>query len=113
MVRCFQAQHAQRTARTYCQPEARERTRQVSLSGYDLINTPRLNKGTAFSDFERDAFELHGLLPPHVGTLDEQIQRRMKALAEQGTAFNEYSFLRELQDTNEPIHLLLNWHPPK
>ena len=88
-------------------PEARERTRQVALSGYDLINTPRLNKGTAFSDLERDAFELHGLLPPHVGTLDEQIQRRMKALAEQGTAFNKYSFLRELQDTNETLFYAL------
>ncbi len=84
-------------------PDARTRTRQVSLSGYDLINTPRLNKGTAFSDLERDAFELHGLLPPHVGTLDEQIQRRMNALADQGTAFNKYSFLRDLQDTNETL----------
>ena len=89
------------------QPEATEGTRQVSLSGYDLINTPGLNKGTAFSDLERDAFELHGLLPPHVGTLDEQIQRRMKALADQGTAFNKYSFLRELQDTNETLFYAL------
>ena len=89
------------------QPEAAEGARQVSLSGYDLINTPGLNKGTAFSDLERDAFELHGLLPPHVGTLDEQIQRRMKALADQGTAFNKYSFLRELQDTNETLFYAL------
>src|SRR3954452_25266643 len=89
------------------QPVAGKRTSQVRLSGYDLINTPRLNKGTAFSDRERDVFELHGLLPPHVGTLDEQIQRRMKALAEQGTAFNKYSFLRELQDTNETLFYAL------
>src|SRR4051812_11024526 len=89
------------------QRDAGERTKQVPLSGYDLINTPRLNKGTAFSDLERDAFELHGLLPPHVGTLDEQIQRRMKALGEQGTAFNKYSFLRELQDTNETLFYAL------
>ena len=89
------------------QPEATEGGRQISLSGYDLINTPGLNKGTAFPDLERDAFELHGLLPPHVGTLDEQIQRRMKALAEQGTAFNKYSFLRELQDTNETLFYAL------
>ncbi len=89
------------------QPEATEGARQVSLSGYDLINTPGLNKGTAFSDLERDAFGLHGLLPPHVGTLDEQIQRRMKALADQGTAFNKYSFLRELQDTNETLFYAL------
>ena len=64
-------------------------TRHVSLSGYDLINTPGLNKGTAFSDLERDAFELHGLLPPHVGNLDEQIQRRMKALAESGNSLQQ------------------------
>ena len=33
--------------------------RMVSLSGFDLINNPRLNKGTAFTDHERDAFALH------------------------------------------------------
>src|SRR5260370_14508733 len=58
------------------QPEASKKTRQFSLFGYDLINSPLFNKGTAFSDHERDVFDLHGLLPPHVGNLDEQIQRR-------------------------------------
>src|SRR3954453_23523597 len=85
------------------QLEVCEGAKQVSVSGYDLINTPRLNKGTAFSDLERDAFELHGLLPPHVGSLDEQMQRRMQALDEQTTSFNKYRFLRELQDTNETL----------
>jgi len=84
-----------------------ENVRQVSLSGFDLINSPRLNKGTAFSDQERDAFDLHGLLPPHVGTLDEQIERRMQALAEQPTPFNKYSFLHDLQDTNETLFYAL------
>src|SRR5271154_1174564 len=76
---------------------------QVSLSGYDLINSPRLNKGTAFSDHERDIFYLHGLLPPHVGSLDEQVARRMQALAQQSTPFNKYAFLRDLQDINETL----------
>ena len=80
---------------------------QIALSGFNLINSPRLNKGTAFSDHERDLFELHGLLPPHVGTLDEQIERRMEALADQRTAFNKYSFLRDLQDTNETLFYAL------
>ena len=62
---------------------------QVSLSGLDLINNPRLNKGTAFTDHERDIFDLHGLLPPHIGSLDEQVQRRTHALADQPTPFEK------------------------
>src|SRR5580704_1117625 len=85
------------------QSAAGEKPLQVSLSGYDLINSPRLNKGTAFCDLERDIFDLHSLLPPRVGTLDEQVERRMEALAEQPTPFNKYAFLRDLQDTNETL----------
>ena len=80
---------------------------QVSLSGVDLINSPRLNKGTAFTDPERDDFDLHGLLPPHVGSLDEQLERRMQALKAQPTPFAKYSFLRDLQDTNETLFYAL------
>jgi len=84
-----------------------EKAWQVSISGYDLINSPRLNKGTAFSDHERDVFGLHGLLPPHVASLDEQIGRRMQPLVEQSTSFNRYAFLRDLQDTNETLFYAL------
>ncbi len=86
---------------------ANNQTCQISLSGRDLINSPRLNKGTAFSDHERDVFDLHGLLPPHVGSLDEQIERRMQALRNQPTSFNKYSLLRDLQDTNETLFYAL------
>jgi malate dehydrogenase (oxaloacetate-decarboxylating) len=79
----------------------------VSLSGFDLINSPRLNKGTAFSEQERDLFDLHGLLPPHVGTLDEQIARRMHTLERQPTSFSRYAFLRDLQDMNETLFYAL------
>ena len=80
---------------------------QISLSGYDLINSPRLNKGTAFSDHERDVFGLHGLLPPHVGSLDDQIERRIQTLRHQPNSFNKYAFLRDLQDTNETLFYAL------
>jgi malate dehydrogenase (oxaloacetate-decarboxylating) len=84
-----------------------EKTIQVSLTGFDLLNSARLNKGTAFTDHERDIFHLHGLLPPHIGNLDEQVERRMKALAEQTTPINKYSFLRDLQDMNETLFYAL------
>ena len=50
------------------------RTVETALSGYELLNDPLLNKGTAFTEAERDEFELHGLLPPHVAELDYQVQ---------------------------------------
>jgi malate dehydrogenase (oxaloacetate-decarboxylating) len=85
------------------QQAAVEKTLQVFLSGFDLINSPRLNKGTAFTAPERDTFALHGLLPPHIGTLDERIERRLKTLRAQANSFSEYSFLRDLQDTDETL----------
>ena len=66
-----------------------------------LLNDPLTNRGTAFTVAERDHFGLHGLLPPHVLTLDEQIARRRQMLESMDTDFHRYAFLRELQDTNE------------
>jgi malate dehydrogenase (oxaloacetate-decarboxylating) len=79
----------------------------IELTGFDLINKPLLNKGTAFTDAERDAFHLHGLLPPHIGTLDEQVERRLKALRSLETDFERYAFLRDLQDINETLFYAL------
>jgi malate dehydrogenase (oxaloacetate-decarboxylating) len=79
----------------------------VTLSGFELLNNPLLNKGTAFSEAERDLFHLHGLLPPHVGTLDQQVTRRLKALRNFETDFGRYAFLRDLQDTNETLFYAL------
>jgi malate dehydrogenase (oxaloacetate-decarboxylating) len=79
----------------------------TQLSGLDLIRNPLLNKGTAFIDAERSAFALHGLLPPHVGTLDEQVARRVQALRAQPAGFQQYSFLRDLQDSNETLFYAL------
>ena len=84
---------------------------ETSLSGYDLINQPMLNKGTAFSNEERDIFGLHGLLPPHVGDLESQTKRRLRAIESLPVGFEQYAFLRELQDTNETLfYALLQAH---
>ena len=80
---------------------------ETELTGFDLISRPMLNKGTAFTETERDLFGLHGLLPPHVGTLDEQVARRLKVLRAFKTDFERYAFLRDLQDTNETLFYAL------
>lgn len=80
------------------------------LSGYQLLLNPRLNKGTAFTEEERDTFALHGMLPPHVGTLEEQRERRMKAFAAQPNDFAKYSFMRNLQDATETLFYSLIAH---
>lgn len=80
---------------------------ETRLSGFDLINTSMLNKGTAFTVDERDRFRLHGLLPPHIGTLDVQVARRLKVLRAFNTDFERYAFLRDLQDTNETLFYAL------
>ena len=77
------------------------------LSGYQLLADPLLNKGTAFSEAERDAFDLHGLLPPNIGTLDEQVSRRLQVLRSFQTDIERYAFLRDLQDTNETLFFAL------
>jgi malate dehydrogenase (oxaloacetate-decarboxylating) len=82
-------------------------TVRTALSGYELLNDPLLNKGTAFTEAERDAFELHGLLPPHVATLDYQVQRRLDAFRKLGGDIQKYVFLRGLQDTNETLFYAL------
>ena len=46
------------------------------LTGYDRLHNSRLNKGTAFTEAERSAFGLEGLLPPAVLSLELQVARR-------------------------------------
>ena len=77
------------------------------LSGYRLLADPRFNKGTAFTEEERDSFGLHGLLPPRVATMDEQVSRRLAAFREFATDLERYAFLRDLQDTNETLFYAL------
>ena len=87
--------------------QRRKLDQHTDLAGFDLINQPMLNKGTAFSEPERDLFMLHGLLPPHVGTLEEQVTRRLNALRGYATDFERYAFLRDLQDVNETLFYAL------
>jgi malate dehydrogenase (oxaloacetate-decarboxylating) len=69
----------------------------------DLLDTPLLNKGTAFTDEERTQFGLHGLLPPHVETLEEQVLRAYEAYARKDDDLERHIYLRALQDNNEVL----------
>jgi hypothetical protein len=52
-----------------------------NLRGYELLHDPRFNKGTAFTEAERRAYRLEGLLPAGVTTMEWQIVRRHAELA--------------------------------
>ena len=71
--------------------------------GMDLLDTPLLNKGTAFRDAERTQFGLHGLLPPHVETLQEQVVRAYEAYTRKDDDLERHIYLRALQDNNEVL----------
>ena len=71
--------------------------------GMDLLNRQILNKGTAFTGEERAEFGLHGLLPPYVETLDEQVVRAYEAFQRKDDDLERHIYLRSLQDTNEVL----------
>lgn len=79
----------------------------ATTPSHALLCNPLLNKGTAFSIEERDAYNLHGFLPDHVETLDDQVARRLEAVRGLATNLDRYVFLRDLQDTNETLYFAL------
>ncbi len=68
-----------------------------------MLADPLLNKGTAFSDEERDALGLRGLLPPRIFTLDEQVNRAYSNFQRQPEPIDKYVFLTLLQNRNETL----------
>jgi len=73
------------------------------LTGNALLECPLLNKGTAFSEEERDELGLLGLLPPHIDSLDQQVSRAYEAYQRKTADLEKHIYLRNLQDTNETL----------
>src|SRR6266436_5949628 len=69
----------------------------------ELLNNQMLNKGTAFTSEERARLGLHGLLPPQVETLDEQVARAYGAYKRKDDDLERHIYLRALEDTNEVL----------
>jgi malate dehydrogenase (oxaloacetate-decarboxylating)(NADP+) len=71
--------------------------------GIALLRDPTLNKGTAFTERERDALGLRGLLPPHVLSQDEQVHRVLENLRRLPDDLDKYVALNALHDRNEAL----------
>lgn len=72
-------------------------------SGIELLHTPVYNRGTGFTEAEREAFGLRGLLPPRVLSIDTQADRIMTTLARRSDDLEKYVYLIELEDRNETL----------
>jgi malate dehydrogenase (oxaloacetate-decarboxylating)(NADP+) len=75
----------------------------VPPSGPDLLHDPALNKGTAFTDEERDRLHLRGLLPPRILTLEQQLDKTLASFRGKPSDIEKYVYLLSLQDRNERL----------
>ncbi|SEK34120.1 malate dehydrogenase (oxaloacetate-decarboxylating) [Kosakonia sacchari] len=89
----------------------RKETLYTPYNGAVLLENPLLNKGLAFTDDERLAFNLHGLLPHNVETIEEQTERAWKQFCHFKKDISRHVYLRNIQDTNETLfYNLLRCH---
>lgn len=75
----------------------------IKKQGQRLLRDPLLNKSTAFTEAERQAFNLHGLLPANIETITEQLKRCRLAFSAKNTPLEQHIYLRALQDRNEVL----------
>jgi len=79
----------------------------IPFAGPALLEAPLLNKGSAFSRQEREQFNLEGLLPFSIETIEEQTQRAYEQLCSFTTDIDKHIYLRNIQDTNETLYYRL------
>jgi malate dehydrogenase (oxaloacetate-decarboxylating)(NADP+) len=74
-----------------------------SKRGIDLLRDPQLNKSTAFTEAEREALGLEGLLPAAVDSEETQLQRALQQIGQKPTDLERYIYLIQLLDTDETL----------
>lgn len=83
----------------------------IPFAGPALLEAPLLNKGSAFSERERQQFNLEGLLPYKIETIEEQKARAYQQLCAFQSDIDKHIYLRNIQDTNETLYFrLVNDH---
>ena len=85
------------------QVEQARKSSQAPTRGLALLQDPTLNRGTAFTEGERDALGLRGLLPPHVLSQDEQATRVLINLRRLADPLDKFVALNSLHDRNEAL----------
>lgn len=75
----------------------------IPHSGPSLLETPLLNKGSAFTADERATFNLTGLLPPRYESIEEQVERAYMQYCSFSEPLNKHIYLRAIQDNNETL----------
>jgi malate dehydrogenase (oxaloacetate-decarboxylating)(NADP+) len=75
----------------------------TKLRGAALLHDPRLNKSDAFTEAERQALGLVGLLPESIDSEEIQIQRILEELEQRPSNLEKYLFVSALQDTDETV----------
>ena len=75
----------------------------LALTGYQLLRDPRTNKGSAFTEKERQRYGLDGLLPPQPSSLDHQVERTLNELGHLDSDLQKYLLLSDLQARNETL----------
>ncbi|QHZ48088.1 NAD-dependent malic enzyme [Bacillus sp. NSP9.1] len=97
--------------RRVSQTKGNEQVIETQLRGFEVLSTPFLNKGVAFTVEERKALGLTGLLPPKVLTLEEQAKRAYQQFRSQPDDLSKNVYLTALHDRNEVLfYRLLNDH---
>ena len=71
--------------------------------GLTLLRDPLLNRGTAFTEAERDELGLRGFLPAHVLSMEEQVARVLINLRSLPNDLEKYIALNSLHDRNEAL----------
>lgn len=77
---------------------------ECDLTGFQLLNSPIFNKGSAFTTEEREAFDLTGLLPCKVNTLEEQVDRAYAQFKYLKTPLAKNDFLVSMRIQNKVLY---------